>query len=50
LVDVLADLGDSLVIARWVYVDDETLAIGRTNNPPIRESRVSECERDNGHQ
>ncbi|MGB6769079.1 MAG: hypothetical protein WBE50_13500 [Methyloceanibacter sp.] len=39
-VNFLTNLGDALVLARWLYVDDETLLIGCANDPPIRESRI----------
>jgi len=35
LVNVLANLGDALVLARWFYIDDETLFIGCANDPPF---------------
>ena len=39
-VSLLTNLGDVLVLARWLYIDDEALLIGCANNPPIRESRI----------
>ena len=42
LVDVLAHLGNVLIIARRLYVDDKALVIGCADDPPIRESRIDE--------
>jgi hypothetical protein len=39
LVDFFAHLCDPGT--RGLYIDNKTLAIGRTNNPPIRESWIS---------
>ena len=39
-VSLLTALGDVLVLARWLYIDDEALLIGCMNNPPIRDSRI----------
>ena len=40
--DVVAHLGNVLVIARRLYVDDEAFSIGSADNPPIRENRIDE--------
>jgi len=48
LVDILADLRN--IIARRFDVDDEALPIGCPNNPPTRQSWISEGEQKNGYQ
>ena len=51
LVDVLAHLGNVLIIARRLYVDDKALVIGCADDPPIRESRIDEGkQKKNGYQ
>ena len=45
-----ANPGDALVLARWLYVDDETLLIGCANDPPIRESRIGMGEQKSAYQ
>jgi hypothetical protein len=50
LVDVLAELGDVFVIARWLDVDDEARLIRCAHNPPARESLISGDEQENGYQ
>ncbi|MGA7372643.1 MAG: hypothetical protein WBE89_06750 [Methyloceanibacter sp.] len=49
-VNLLTNLGDALVLARWLYVDDETLLIGCANDPPIRESRIGMGEQKSAYQ
>jgi hypothetical protein len=49
-VNFLTNLGDALVLARWLYVDDETLLIGCANDPPIRESRIGMGEQKSAYQ
>jgi hypothetical protein len=49
-INLLTDLGDALVLARWLYVDDETLLIRSTNDPPIRESRIGKDEQESAYQ
>jgi hypothetical protein len=44
LINVLANLGNALVFIRWLYIHNETLAIGRTNKPPTSQSRVGISE------
>ena len=50
LVDVLADLGNALVLSRRLYVDDETRSVGSADDPPIRESRITSGDEKNGCQ
>jgi hypothetical protein len=50
LVDVLADLGNALVLSRRLYVDDETRSVGSADDPPIRESRITSSNEKNGCQ
>jgi hypothetical protein len=50
LVDVLAELGDAFVVARWLYVDDEARLIRCAHNPPARESLIGGDEQENGYQ
>src|SRR5215831_6665899 len=45
-INLLTDLGDALVVARWFNVDDETLLIGGANDPPIRESQIGEGDHE----
>ncbi len=45
-----ANPGDALILAGWFYIDDETLLIGCANDPPIRESRISNNDDQNGCQ
>ena len=35
LIYVLANLRDVLVFVSWLYIDDETLPIGRADKPPV---------------
>ena len=49
-VDLLTNLGDALVVACWLYVNDETLLIGCANDPPIRESQIREGEEESAWQ
>ena len=48
-VNLLTNLGDAFVLARWLYIDDETLLIGSANNPPIRHSRLGARKQKNGY-
>ena len=51
LVDVLAHLGNVLIIARRLYVDDKAPVIGCADDPPIRERRIDEGkQKKNGYQ
>jgi hypothetical protein len=50
LVDVLTNLNNALVVALWLYVDDEARIIGRANNPPIRESGIGAGEQKRGYE
>ena len=49
-VNLLTNLGDAFVLARWLYIDDETLLIGSANNPPIRESRIGNGKHESAYQ
>ena len=49
-VNLLTDPGDALVLARWLYIDDETLLIGCANDPPICQSRIRKAERESAYQ
>ena len=44
LIYVLANLCDVFVFTCGLYVDDETLPIGRADKPPTRQSRVASRE------
>jgi hypothetical protein len=50
LIDVLANLRNGLIIARWLNVYDEACLVGCASNPPIRESRIGEGEQKDGYQ
>jgi hypothetical protein len=50
LVDLFADLGDALVLSSRLYVDDQTRSVGSTDDPPIRESRITRSDEKNGCQ
>jgi hypothetical protein len=50
VVRLLTNLGDVLVLARWLYVDNETLFIGGANDPPIGESRTGQGEQESAEQ
>ena len=45
-VNRLTNLGDALILARWLDIDDEALFIGCANDPPIRESRIGKGEQE----
>jgi hypothetical protein len=45
-----ANPGDVLILARWFYIDDETLLIGCANDPPIRESQIRKDEEESAYQ
>jgi hypothetical protein len=45
-----ANPGDALILARWFYIDDETLFIGCANDPPIRTSRIGKGEEESAYQ
>jgi hypothetical protein len=49
-VNILTDLSDALVLARWLYVHDKTLVIGCANDPPIRERRIGKGEKERAYQ
>lgn len=49
-IDVLAYFGDVLVIGRWLYIDDKALFISCANNPPIRDSRISQGKQEDAYQ
>ena len=49
-VNLLTDPGDALVLARWLYIDDETLFIGCANDPPICQSRIGKAEHESAYQ
>jgi hypothetical protein len=46
LVNFLTNLGDALVLAGWLYIDDETLLIGCANDPPVRESLIGKGKQE----
>ena len=48
-VNRLANLGDALVLATWLYIDDETLFVGGANDPPIGESRTGKGEQESAY-
>ena len=45
-----ANPGDTLILAGWLYIDDETLFIGGANDPPIRESQIRKGEEESTYQ
>jgi len=49
-VNLITNLGDALVLARWLYVHDETLLIGCANNQPIRGSQIRKGEEESAYQ
>ena len=46
LISVFANLGNTLILARWLNVDDKTRPIRRANNPPVRKDRTGENSRN----
>jgi hypothetical protein len=48
-VNRLTNLGDALVLATWLYIDDETVLIGCANDPPIGESRTGKGEQESAY-
>jgi hypothetical protein len=48
-VNRLTNLGDALVLAPWLYIDDETLLIGGASDPPIRESQIRKGEQESAY-
>ena len=38
-INILADLGNILICVSRLYIDNQTLPIRRSNQPPVRESR-----------
>jgi len=49
-VNQLANPGNALILARWFYIDDETLFIGCANDPPIRTSWIGKGEEESAYQ
>ena len=49
-VSLLTNLGDALVLARWLNVDNKALLIGRATNPPVGECRSGKREQERAYQ
>jgi hypothetical protein len=43
-VNLLTNPCDARIVACWLDVNDKTLLVGCTNDPPIRQRRIGSCE------